>query len=39
VVSLLYGAVSFAVGAFGGLIWVLSPEKGSEVPTPAPSAQ
>ena len=37
VVSLLYGAVSFAVGAFGGLVWVMSPEKGSEAPAPLPS--
>jgi glycosyltransferase 2 family protein len=27
VVSLLYGAVSFAVGALGGLVWILSAEK------------
>jgi hypothetical protein len=27
VVSLLYGAVSFAAGALGGLVWVLSAEK------------
>jgi|SRR5882757_10087273 glycosyltransferase 2 family protein len=26
-VSLLYGAVSFIVGALGGLVWILSPEK------------
>ncbi|MFB9265828.1 lysylphosphatidylglycerol synthase transmembrane domain-containing protein [Bradyrhizobium erythrophlei] len=26
-VSLLFGAVSFLVGAFGGLVWILSPEK------------
>jgi uncharacterized membrane protein YbhN (UPF0104 family) len=26
-VSLLFGAVSFIVGAFGGLVWILSPEK------------
>ena len=26
-VSLLYGAVSFMVGAFGGLVWIFSPEK------------
>jgi uncharacterized membrane protein YbhN (UPF0104 family) len=38
VVSLLYGAVSFAVGAFGGLVWVTSPEKASEIAEPAPSA-
>jgi len=39
VVSLLYGAVSFVVGAFGGLVWVSSPEKASEIAEPAPSAQ
>ncbi len=37
VVSLLYGAVSFAVGAFGGLVWISSPEKGSEIAEPAPT--
>ncbi len=26
-VSLLYGAVSFIVGALGGLVWIFSPEK------------
>jgi hypothetical protein len=26
-VSLLFGAVSFVVGAFGGLVWIFSPEK------------
>jgi uncharacterized membrane protein YbhN (UPF0104 family) len=26
-VSLLFGAVSFIVGALGGLVWILSPEK------------
>ncbi|KWV59511.1 hypothetical protein AS156_31265 [Bradyrhizobium macuxiense] len=26
-VSLLFGAVSFLVGAFGGLVWISSPEK------------
>ncbi|MBR1219688.1 flippase-like domain-containing protein [Bradyrhizobium sp. U87765 SZCCT0131] len=30
VVSLLYGAVSFAVGAFGGLVWILSAEKAAK---------
>jgi hypothetical protein len=40
-VSLLMGAVSFIVGAFGGLVWILSPEKGAprsvpvEFPDPA----
>ena len=29
-VSLLFGAVSFAVGAFGGLVWVLSAEKAAK---------
>jgi hypothetical protein len=26
-VSLLFGAVYFIVGAFGGLVWIFSPEK------------
>jgi hypothetical protein len=26
-VSLLFGAVSFVVGAFGGLVWIFSAEK------------
>ncbi len=30
VVSLLFGAVSFAVGAIGGLVWVLSAEKAAK---------
>jgi uncharacterized membrane protein YbhN (UPF0104 family) len=29
-VSLLYGAVSFIVGAFGGLVWILSAEKAAK---------
>jgi glycosyltransferase 2 family protein len=29
-VSLLFGAVSFIVGAFGGLVWILSAEKKSQ---------
>ncbi len=29
-ISLLYGAVSFIVGAFGGLVWVFSAEKASK---------
>ncbi len=29
-VSLLYGAVSFAVGAVGGLVWVMSAEKAAK---------
>ena len=31
VVSILFGAVYFIVGAFGGIVWVLSAEKGSEI--------
>ncbi|MBR0874639.1 flippase-like domain-containing protein [Bradyrhizobium tropiciagri] len=40
-ISLLFGAVSFVVGVFGGLVWILSPEKaakGSE-PIEAPVSQ
>jgi uncharacterized membrane protein YbhN (UPF0104 family) len=33
-VSLLYGAVSFIVGAFGGLVWILSAEKAAQGSTP-----
>ena len=29
-VSLLLGAVSFLVGIFGGLVWILSPEKAAQ---------
>jgi uncharacterized membrane protein YbhN (UPF0104 family) len=29
-VSLLFGAVSFIVGVFGGLVWILSPEKAAK---------
>jgi hypothetical protein len=29
-VSLLFGAVSFLVGVFGGLVWILSPEKAAQ---------
>jgi hypothetical protein len=29
-ISLLFGAVSFVVGVFGGLVWVLSPEKAAK---------
>jgi glycosyltransferase 2 family protein len=36
VVSLLYGAVSFAVGALGGLVWVMSAEKTSGIPEDVP---
>ena len=31
VVSILFGAVYFIVGAFGGIVWVLSAEKGSGI--------
>jgi glycosyltransferase 2 family protein len=33
-ISLLYGAVSFIVGAFGGLVWVFSAEKAAKGPIP-----
>jgi len=33
-VSLLFGAVSFIVGAFGGLVWILSAEKAAQGSTP-----
>jgi glycosyltransferase 2 family protein len=29
-VSLLFGAVTFIVGVFGGLVWILSPEKAAK---------
>jgi glycosyltransferase 2 family protein len=29
-VSLLFGAVTFLVGVFGGLVWILSPEKAAQ---------
>jgi hypothetical protein len=29
-ISLLYGAVSFIVGAIGGLVWILSAEKAAQ---------
>jgi len=29
-ISLLYGAVSFMVGAVGGLVWILSAEKAAQ---------
>ena len=32
--SLLFGAVSFMVGAFGGLVWILSAEKAAQGSTP-----
>jgi glycosyltransferase 2 family protein len=31
-ISLLYGAVSFIVGAFGGLVWIFSAEKAAKGP-------
>ena len=33
-VSLLYGAVMFIVGAFGGLVWILSAEKAAQGSAP-----
>jgi uncharacterized membrane protein YbhN (UPF0104 family) len=33
-ISLLYGAVSFIVGAFGGLVWILSAEKAAQGAAP-----
>lgn len=33
-VSLLYGAVSFLVGIFGGLVWIFSPEKAAQTSEP-----
>jgi glycosyltransferase 2 family protein len=33
-ISLLYGAVSFIVGAFGGLVWIFSAEKAAQGPKP-----
>jgi len=33
-VSLLFGAVSFMVGAFGGLVWILSAEKAAQGSAP-----
>ena len=32
VVSILFGAVYFIVGALGGLVWIFSAEKSSEIP-------
>jgi uncharacterized membrane protein YbhN (UPF0104 family) len=29
-ISLLFGAVTFLVGVFGGLVWILSPEKAAQ---------
>ena len=33
-VSLLFGAVSFLVGIFGGLVWIFSPEKAAQGEAP-----
>ena len=33
-ISLLYGAVSFIVGAFGGLVWIFSAEKAAQGSAP-----
>jgi hypothetical protein len=33
-VSLLFGAVSFIVGAFGGLVWIFSAEKAAKGSAP-----
>jgi glycosyltransferase 2 family protein len=33
-VSLLFGAVSFIVGAFGGLVWIFSAEKAEQLAVP-----
>jgi hypothetical protein len=33
-VSLLYGAVSFLVGGFGGLVWIFSAEKAAQGSAP-----
>ncbi|MCA6121756.1 flippase-like domain-containing protein [Bradyrhizobium sp. WSM 1704] len=40
-ISLLFGAVSFVVGVFGGLVWILSPEKAAKgtEPIEAPVSQ
>ena len=34
-ISLLYGAVTFLVGAFGGLVWILSAEKAAQGAAPS----
>jgi len=39
VVSLLFGASSFIVGAIGGLVWILSAEKTSEISHVAPEGE
>lgn len=36
VVSLLFGASSFVVGAIGGLVWIFSAEKGAKMPAVVP---
>jgi hypothetical protein len=33
-ISLLFGAVSFMVGAFGGLVWIFSAEKAAKGAAP-----
>jgi hypothetical protein len=33
-ISLLFGAVSFMVGAVGGLVWILSAEKAAQGAAP-----
>jgi hypothetical protein len=33
-ISLLFGAVSFIVGAFGGLVWIFSAEKAAQGSAP-----
>ena len=37
-ISLLFGAVSFIVGAVGGLVWILSAEKKAQGAKPIPEA-
>jgi hypothetical protein len=38
-ISLLYGAVSFIVGAFGGLVWIFSAEKAAKGSMPIVAPQ
>jgi glycosyltransferase 2 family protein len=38
-VSLLFGAVSFVVGAFGGLVWIFSAEKAAQGSAPIDTPQ
>jgi glycosyltransferase 2 family protein len=38
-ISLLSGAVSFAVGAIGGLVWILSREKAGRIPDVMPAVE